>query len=416
MSGDFHPPKSDNDGSISCTWSAIDAFLDDCELERQRISKLYSRLEKHPIGLRHGPIPILLCAVLLHYESEIALYEDGSFVTDISSAVFERLIKSPEKFELRCFRMRGIRSEVFSQFLGLLSQPTPVTAPPNLLAVVKPLVRFVAKLPRYTMLTQELSREAIELRKTISDAREPDTLLFVQLPEALGFDPFGPYEEMDSTTVGKFFNTLRRVLSELNRACDDLLTSLAQLIASAFSLKGCTETIQVELNKRAEPLLDLTIETKLKGFLIRVCDDELGFKNWLEAIGTYIVQKPPASWNATDKTQFEMNLSELARKFHHFEAVSFERHKPSDEFAESAGEVMRVGITTLTAKEQERVISLPPTSEEQAKYIEREIEDVFDAYDADGDAELRLAVLTRISRKLMQQLEDQTAVGEIESG
>ena len=412
----FHPPKTDNDGSMSYTWSTIETFLDECELERQGISKLYDRLEKPPIGLRNGPIPILLCAVLLHYESEIALYEDGSFVTDISSAVFERLIKSPDKFELKRFRMSGIRSEVFSQFLGLLSQPTPTTGQPNLLAVVKPLVRFVAKLPRYTMLTHELSREAVELRKTISDAREPDTLLFVQLPQALGFDAFGPLEEMNSNVVGRFFNALRRTLSELNRAYDDLLTSLAQLIASAFSLKGGTETIQVELNRRAEPLLDLTIETKLKGFLIRVCDGELDFKNWLEAIGTYIVQKPPASWNDSDKTQFEMNLSELARKFHHFEAVSFEQHKQSDGFAERSGEVMRVGITTLTAKEQERVISLPPTAEEQAKYIEREIEDVFDAYDADGDAEFRLAVLTRISRNLMEQIEDRTTEVEIESG
>lgn len=412
----FHPPKSDERGGIPFAWSAIETFLDECELERQGISKLYDRLEKPPIGLRNGPIPILLCAVLLHYESEIALYEDGSFVTDISSAVFERLMKSPDKFELKRFRMTGLRSDVFSQFLGLLSQPPTTMGPTNLLAVVKPLVRFVSKLPRYTMLTHELSREAIELRKTISDAREPDTLLFVQLPQALGFGAFGPYEEMDSTTVGKFFNTLRRVLSELNRAYDDLLTSLAQLLASAFSLKGGTETIQVELNKRAELLFDLTIETKLKGFLIRVCDDELDFKNWLEAIGTYIAQKPPASWNDADKTQFEMSLSELARKFSHFEAVSFERHKQSDGFADGAGDVMRVGITTLTAKEQERVISIPPPAEEQAKYIEREIERVFDAHDADGNAELRLAVLARISRKLMEQLEEHTAVGEIERG
>lgn len=290
MEWGFHPPKSDDDSRITYTWSAIETFLDECELERQRISNLYHRLEKPPIGLRNGPIPILLCAVLLHYESEIALYEDGSFVTDISPAVFERLIKSPEKFELKRFRMTGLRSDVFTQFLGLLSQPPSTSGQPNLLAVVKPLVRFVAKLPRYTMLTQNLSREAIELRKTISDACEPDTLLFVQLPQVLGFDTFGPYEEMDSTTVGRFFNTLRRVLSELNRAYDDLLNSLALLIASAFSLNGCTETIQVELNRRAEPLLELTIETKLTGFLIRVCDCELDFKNWLEAIGTYIVK------------------------------------------------------------------------------------------------------------------------------
>ena len=110
VSGEWglHPPKSDRN-NISYTWSTIEAFLDDCEVERQPVSKLYKRLEEPPIGLRSGPMPILLCAVLLHYEAEIALYEDGSFVTDVSIAVFERLIRSPEKFELKRFRMSGIR-------------------------------------------------------------------------------------------------------------------------------------------------------------------------------------------------------------------------------------------------------------------------------------------------------------------
>ena len=112
-------------------------------------------------------MPILLCAVLLHYESEIALYEDGSFVADISMPVFERLIRSPEKFEIKRFRMEGIRAEVFEQFTGMISKPVSVMGkPPNLLVIVRPIVSFIHKLPRYTMLTQELSDAAIALRKS----------------------------------------------------------------------------------------------------------------------------------------------------------------------------------------------------------------------------------------------------------
>ena len=402
----FHPPQKSYEDKMWLTWEAVEAFLGDCEQARQPISQLYERLHAPPIGLRSGPIPILLCAVLLHYEAEIALYEDGSFVTDISIPVFERLIRSPEKFELKRFRMSGIRSEVFSQFLTLISKPSPETGSLNLLTVVKPLVRFVTELPRYTMLTQELSQEAIELRKAVSNAREPDALLFVQLPQALGFDAFGPHEEMDPVTVGRFFNTLRGVLAELNRAYGDLLDSVAGLIASAFSLKGNNEEIRVELYRRAESLLDLTIETKLKGFFLRVCDEELDFEEWLEAIGTYIVQKPPTAWNDADKTQFQMDLAELAKKFHHFEAVSFERQKQSGNFSDGAGEVIRVGITTLKTVEQQRVVTLPPTSEIKAKDIQNEIEDIFEIFDVESDTEFCLAVLARLSQKLIEQLED----------
>ena len=352
--------------------------------------------------------PYLSCCapVLLHYEAEIALYEDGSFVTDITIAVFERLIRSPEKFQVKRFRMSGIRSEVFTQFLTLISKPSPDSGQLNLLTVVKPLVRFVTKLPRYTMLTQELTPEAIELRNTVGDAREPDALLFVQLPQALGFDAFGPHEEIDSTTVVRFFNTLRGVLSELNRAYDDLLDSVAGLLVSAFSLRGNNEEIRLDLYRRAEPLIDFTIETKLKGFFLRVCDEELDFKEWLEAIGTYIVQKPPSAWNDSDKTQFQMDLAELAKKFHHFKAVSFERQKQSRNLSDGVGEVIRVGITTLKTVEQERVVILPPNSEPKAKDIQSEIEDIFETFDVESDTEFCLAVLARLSQKFIEQLDD----------
>ena len=403
----FHPPNTDDKNRISPAWSEIERFLNECEEQRQSVAKLYKRLEQPPFGLRSGPMPILLCAVLLHYESEIALYEGGSFVADISLAVFERLIKSPEKFELKRFRMDGIRAEVFEQFTGMLSKPvSAVGAPPNLLIIVRPLISFIHKLPRYTMLTQELSNAAIALRRVIADAREPDALLFEQLPQALGFDAFGPLAETDSKTVDAFFNTLRSSLSELNRAYDDLLSFIEQMLVSAFSLQSDSNSPHTELTKRAQPLLDLTIETKLKGFLIRVCDEGLDFKGWLEAIGTYIANKPPTAWNDSDKALFEMSLSELARKFHRFEVVSFERQRQSEKSGDSAGEVIRVGITTLSSPEQERVITVPPTAEAQVDNIERGIEQVFESAGVDGDANLRLAILARLSQKLMEQLEE----------
>ena len=403
----FHPPHTDDKNRFSPTWSEIEKFLDECEERRQSVDKLYKRLEQPPFGLRSGSMPILLCAVLLHYEAEIALYEDGSFVADISMPVFERLIRSPEKFEIKRFRMEGIRAEVFEQFTGMISKPVSTMGKPsNLLVIVRPIMRFVDKLPRYTMLTQELSDAAIALRKAINDAREPDALLFEQLPQALGFDAFGPLTETDSKTVDAFFNSLRSSLSELNRAYDNLLSFIEEMLVSAFSLQSNGDSPHIELINRARPLLESAIETKLKGFLIRICDEELDFKEWVEAIGTYIANKPPASWNDSDKVHFEMNLSELARKFHHFRAVSFERQRQSEKTADNAGEVIRVGITTFSEAERERVITVPPTAEAQIDNIERGFEEVFKEFGVDGDANLRLAILARLSQRLMEQLEE----------
>ncbi len=400
----FHPPKAGNKSRIFPIWLEIEEFLNECEERRQSVDKLYKQLEQPPFGLRSGPMPILLCAVLLHYESEIALYEEGSFVADISMPVFERLIRSPEKFEIKRFRMEGIRAEVFEQFTGLLSKPVPTTGePPNLLVVVRPLMRFIAGLPRYTMLTQELSDAAIALRKTLTEAGEPDALLFQQLPQALDFDAFGPSTETDSKRVDVFFKTLRGAFSELNRAYDDLLSFIERILISAFSLQPDDDSPHIELIKKAQPLLNWAIDTKLRGFLIRICDEGLDFKEWVEAIGTYIANKPPASWNDSDKAHFEMNLSELARKFHHFDALSFERQQRSEESVDNVGEVIRVGVTTLSSSEQERVVTVPPTAEARIDNIEREIEKILKS---EENTEIRLAILARLSQKLMEQLDE----------
>ena len=401
----FHPPNRKNDkNKMKLTWVEIEKFLTKCEDVRQPIENFYKRLMKPPFGVRKGPLPILLCAVILHYRTEIALYENGSFVADLSMPVFERLLKAPENFELKRFRLAGIRTELFSQFLELLNQPI-YSEDADLLTIVAPLMRFIAQLPNYTQKTQELSVEAKNLRDAVNNADEPDELLFKQLPESLGYSPFTT-ESTDTKELTDFFNTLQNVLSELGSAYDKLLNSLERILADAFMLEVSKDELRNKLAKRAEPLLEITIETQLKGFLINLCNEGHDFTGWIEALATFLAKKPPASWIDTDTAQYEINLSQLARKFRHFEAVSYEKinHNESDT------ETMRIGITTPNENEQERVVKL--TDEEQTEKIEQAINKVFKEFELDEKPELRLAVLARISKKLMQ-LQDENEMSEI---
>ena len=182
----FNPPKVNDKNRLVYTWNAIEKFLEKCEATRQPIEDLYNHLMQPPLGVRSGPLPILLCAVILHYRTEIALYENGSFVADLSMPVFERLLKAPQQFEIKRFRLAGIRTEMFSTFLKTLNQPIE-NENLDLLTIVAPLMRFIAQLPNYTQKTQEISKEAKNLRDVVNKASEPDELLFRQLPESLRF-------------------------------------------------------------------------------------------------------------------------------------------------------------------------------------------------------------------------------------
>ena len=129
-------------------------------------------------------------------------------------------------------------------------------------------------------------------------------------------------------------------------------------------------------------------------------------RNGLKQLGRISPTNPRHRGTIQIKSYFEMNLSELARKFHHFRAVSFERQRQSEKTTDNAGEVIRVGITTFSEAERERVITVPPTAEAQIDNIERGFEEVFKEFGVDGDANLRLAILARLSQRLMEQLEE----------
>src|SRR3954469_16218623 len=97
-------------------------------------------LRRRPFGQKDGVLPVLLAVVLVHGHSQVALYEEGSFVPRPNAAVFERIFRAPGKFELQRFRIAGPRAEVFQQYAAMLTRSAEHT---DLLTVVRPLVRMV---------------------------------------------------------------------------------------------------------------------------------------------------------------------------------------------------------------------------------------------------------------------------------
>src|SRR6185295_7366645 len=96
---------------------------------------------------------------LLALDSEVALYEEGSFIPQLTVAVFERLLRTPSRFSVQRWKVAGVRMAVFDRLTELL---IPATEAPRkhsnqILAVVRPLCRFVASLNEYGRSTSSLS-------------------------------------------------------------------------------------------------------------------------------------------------------------------------------------------------------------------------------------------------------------------
>jgi hypothetical protein len=404
----FFPPKVDADPGTKSVWEAIDLFFAETEVERRSVADLFDLLGQPPFGIKIGPLPILFCAALLHYDTEIALYEVGSFVPSLSTAVFERLVKSPERFQVQRCRVAGVRAAIFERFAKvILQKPDNFFGEKlNVLSVVRPLTRFANNLPAYTKNTQRLSKTAIQVRAALFEAREPDQLLFVHLPKACGLEPFSSDDSRDISEVDLFFKRLRGALAELQRTYDDLLNELEGLLIAAFLLRSSGADARRELKERSQPLLDLTVEPKLKSFILRATDDGLDLVGWIEAIATFLATKPPASWYDADMARFEVNLAEITRSFLHIELLSFELKKPGAELSRSDHELMRLGVTTLNEPERQRVVIISQQERLLVERAEGSVEQALEELGIEDNTELRLAVLASLSRKLLDRLEE----------
>jgi hypothetical protein len=390
----------EGDSPLVEVWRAIERFFADCELRRRGVQELFLLLQAPPFGLKMGVIPVLFCASVLAYDTEVALYENGAFLPELGVEVFERLLRNPEKFEVRRYQVVGVRREVFNQFAKLLGAVAH-SKNEHLVTVIRPLYRFFNRLPAYSRQTRNVSDIAIALREVLLSAREPDVLLFEDLPRACGLTGF-PASELDPVDIPVFFGVLQNALAELQRAYDDLLSELEQLLFRALGAAGGTAR---EITRfRAQAVAEHAVDLRLRAFVHHLVEDQMDNVAWVEAIATMLVGKSPRMWSDTDRARFEIALTELTRSFCHLESLVFEliSHVQA---GRNIGEVLRIGVTDRHSKEMEAVVMIEPDERNRLTEAVVEVEECLERLGITSTPQLALATLATAARRFLSELE-----------
>jgi hypothetical protein len=397
----FYTPTPENSVGITPLWRAMESFLDEAEGSKRCVGDLFAILQASPIGLKAGCLPLYFASFLLAKEAEAALYEEGAFIPELTLPHFERLIKTPQKFELQRFRVSGVRSQVFDQYIStfhLEKGAGPRTT--DLLDVVRPLCHFAAKLPPYSRHTQQVSEQASSIRRVLFKAQEPAKLLFVDLPVACNLEPFesaGEQEEMD-----EYFRRLRAGLKELQTSYDRLLDEAEQRFGETFALRRRGHDAREEFRGRALGVLKLALDDQLKSFLLRATDDRLEIKGWIESVATVLVSKPPKTWTDRDRAVFEVNLREMARKYNQLEALALEVEGGLLPLGDN--QVYCVGITSTDAAHAQQVVRVTAKEARTLDSAEKSLRDWLKKSNVGGNEELQLALLARLSKNLIAKL------------
>lgn len=341
----------------------IEHLLDANQGEKIGVGEIFDRLAARPYGVRAGVAPLLLAVVLKLRAHEVAVYENGTFRSSFTGEDFIRLIKGPDTFALQPCRVEGVRAEVFARLAAAFAQPVRDRSS-QILDVVQPLARFVARLPEYTRKAGDMGSRAAKVRDVLLSATEPASLLFRDLPVACGLEPFATDQQTDEARAATFVQRLQAAIEEMRADYPKLLQRITETIASTL---GDTETLdRAGLSHRAARVAAAATLPKLRTFALRLRDPNTTDEAWAEALGSYLVAKPPARWNGADERRALEELASLSQLFHRVETAAFESGALKGEDA------VLIKLTQATGDDRGLVVQngkLSPASEQLAREI-----------------------------------------------
>ncbi len=399
----FCPPDDRAEQAVRDIWQEVESFLAATDNGRKSVEALFVTLRLPPYGLKDGVLPVLLAAVLVYAHSQVALYEDGSFIPRPNAAVFERMFRSLARFELQRFRIVGPRAEVFQRYAAMITK-TP-DGEPDLLTVVKPMVKMVKDLPDYVGKTKGIGETAQRVLKAVKDARQPDRLLFADLPTACGFPPFEATGKADKRQVEVYFAQLRAAFAELQQAYPHLLAEIEKLLLKSFGQQAPISKARKVIEHHARLVLNVAVEAKLKTFLLRVSDDGVEDATWLESIATLLVGKPPVNWDDQDRARFEVQLAASARTFDHYRVLALEMESTGYALLDGDKSMLLVSITVPDRGEVEKVVQVPPELIPQAKQVREEFRRVLREKNLLDRKDVSVAIIAELARQLLSENE-----------
>jgi hypothetical protein len=393
----FYPPAPET--GVVTAWTAIEQFCLEAKAQQHSLQGLYDRLAQPPYGIKPGVIPVLLAAVLLHHVDDVGVYKDGTFIPVLGPEHFELLVKDPSRFSVKSFEMEGLRSQIFRELDAILrgdaakSVSRAKSRNQTLLSIVKPLIQFVRKLPRYTVKTQRISPVAQAILGALQQTQEPDDLLFRALPQACGLAPITAQTPENKDSAKALREQLVSALREIYTAYDALLTECQTLLYSAFGVRSEQAKLRKDLQFRARYLLGSCLEGSLNRFVRAAADETADDRRWLEAVAMVIADKPAESWADEDVTQFELNLSDLARRFKNLEALQA-AVKAS---GKGGFEARRLTVTRPDGTEVNKMVWA--SDEHQAK-VDPSIDNLFKQF---PDPQLQAVLLTRLTERMFDE-------------
>jgi hypothetical protein len=349
------------DPAFAAVWDVISDELARAATERVNILDIWRRLQAPPIGLKDGPIPVLLIVALLLRQDDIAVYEHGTLLLAIDDAVAERLVRNPGHFAVKNTGADSASRKAAVTKLAERLNYTSYNGTPTFLGVARRLFAQLRSLEPYSLTTKTVSASTDAMRKAFRSAAEPDRLLFHDLPAVFGLAPIPAGRNVKAAHIDAFVAALGTAIDELQGAYPELLKTVEVELAKALSEPQ--DGLRRYFSVHARPLVDSVLEPRLKAFVLAACQDERDDLEWLENLAMIVADAPaPKSWNDDVVERFRLAATELGGAFRRVNALITERRAIDNE---QAVDMVPIAVTRVDGREG-RLVLWASSNEKQA--------------------------------------------------
>lgn len=385
-----------SDATTLPTWQALQAALTSAK-EQVSVADLFTLLSAPPYGLKAGVTPILVTAALVLYSEDIALFEEGSYVSRLTPEHIERVVAAPTRFSVKYVAVRGGQRHAVLESLCRKMWPHLLDLPrragvrnPALVAVTNAILDDIRGLSPYAMRTRNLPPSAQQLRDLLIDAQEPDTLLFRQIPQVLGLSPVSRTGSVNPQTAQAYAKALDTALTTLRQTELSLREQLVVALGDAFLLPRDLTTLRHDLVARARPLVGAAIPQELRGLVEHIGRDHLDDDDWLNPLVLQLAGRGIDDFRDETVEEFRIRARAVAHSFDRVTNLYFHAARDGESF-----DARQVTLTGSDGYEQSLVVHVPADLDVRAKRLVETVKELAAENLGQGGGLILLAALAR---------------------
>lgn len=357
----------DKKSSFFKLWRASEDFLESAKSEQLKISELFEMLSKRPFKLKQGLIDFWVPTFLFLKRDDFAIFNDESYIPNLSEENLELIAKYPEKYSVKTFDIEGVKLDIFNSYRTFLNQSTEQKFDNNsFIETIKPFIVFYKQLPEYTKNTKRLSPSALKIRQAISNSKDPEETFFEAFPNALGITL--STLQKDKSKLQSYTTNLQDAVRELRTAYDELVKRFEDFICNEFIGKSVGfEEYKAYLQKRFTKLKKHMLLSNQKTFVQRLDSPLDDRKAWLNSIAQAVTGKTLETYTDEDEILLYEKFKAMILELDSLTKIS------KSDIDESKEEVIGVKIDSFFSKIDPKVVRVPKNKSKEIEQLKNEL-------------------------------------------